>query len=288
MSKILTIPSDIEEIKKTKSHVDGFIIGIKDMCVNTNFELSIDELALLNEFKDKHVFININKNLHNSDLEIVKKILIELDKYDIKGVLYCDIAVLNIYNSLNLTYDLVWSQEHLTTNYNTINYWNSFGVNYAYLSSDITEEEIIAISKMSNAKLMVNLFGYLPMFVSKRHIVKNYLEYFNLKNESSVNYMEKEEKIYPIIDNNVGTMVYSCNILNGIKSKLKINVEYIVLNSFDIELDKFISVVDMFKTVDKDNVEKYNDKINNMFPNVDYGFLNTKTIYKVKKNEKKA
>ena len=30
------------------------------------------------------------------------------------------------------------------------------------------------------------------------------------------------------------------------------------------------------------------EKINNMFSNVDNGFLNTKTIYKVKKDEKKA
>ena len=162
------------------------------------------------------------------------------------------------------------------------------GAKYAYISSDITEEEIIKITENSKSKLLVTLFGYLPMFVSKRHIVKNYLEYFNLEDGSSVNYIEKEDKTYRIIDNKVGTQVYSTNILNGIKSSLNINVDYIILNSFGIELDKFISVIEMFKTVNKDNVEEYNDKINNMFTNVDYGFLNTKTIYRVKKNDKKA
>ena len=195
-------------------------------------------------------------------------------------------AILNIYNSLDLNYDLVWSQEHLTTNYNTINFWNSFGAKYTYISSDITEEEIIEISKKSNSKLMVTLFGYLPMFVSKRHIVKNYLEYFDLNDNSKINYMEKEGKTYPIIDNNIGTQVYSNNILNGIKFKLNLDVEYIILNSFNIDLDKFISIIDMFKTVKKDNVVEYNDKINNMFTNIDEGFLNTKTIYRVKKNDK--
>ena len=224
--------------------------------------------------------------MHNKDLDLVKEILINLNNYNIKGVLYYDVGILNIYKSLDLNYDLVWSQEHLSTNYNTINYWNSFGVNYAYISSDITEEEIIKIAENSKAKLMVNLFGYLPMFVSKRHIVKNYLEYFKLNDDSSVNYMEKEGKIYPIIDNNVGTQVYSNNILNGIKSSLNINLDYIVLNSFNIELDKFIDVIRYFKSVNKDNVDEYNEKINNMFANVDNGFLNTKTIYRVKKNEK--
>ena len=61
-----------------------------------------------------------------------------------------------------------------------------------------------------------------------------------------------------------------------------------VLNSFGIELDKFMSIIEMFKTVNKDNVEEYNEKINSMFTNVDYGFLNTKTLYRVNKNDKKA
>lgn len=286
MSKILTIPSSFEEIEKTKEKTDGFIIGIKDMCVNTNLLIGIEELDLLNKFNDKDIFISLNKNMHNKDLNIVKEILLKLNEYNIKGVLYYDVGILNIYNSLDLKYDLVWSQEHLTTNYNTINFWNSFGAKYAYISSDITEEEIIEISKKSNSKLMVTLFGYLPMFVSKRHIVKNYLEYFDLNDNSKINYMEKEGKTYPIIDNNIGTQVYSNNILNGIKFKLNIEVEYIILNSFNIDLDKFISIIDMFKMVNKDNAVEYNDKINNMFTNIDEGFLNTKTIYRVKKNDK--
>lgn len=286
MSKIITIPTNIDEINKIKDMVDGFIIGIKDMCVNTNMVLNIDELYILNDFNSKDIFISINKNLHNKDLITLEKILIELNKYDIKGVIYYDVAVLSIYKKLNLNYDLIWAQEHAATNYHSINYWNSFGVKYTYLSSDITEEDIIKISEESKSKLLVNLFGYLPMFVSKRHIVKNYLDYFNLKDNSNINYIEKEDKVYPIIDNNIGTSVYSANILNGIKSYLNINVEYAVLNSFDIELEKFIEIIKLFKSVNKDNVLEYEDKINNMFSNTDRGFLDKKTIYRVKKYEK--
>ena len=203
MSRILTIPSSLNEMEKTIDLVDGFIIGIKDMCVNTNFCIDIEKLDLLDKLKDKDIFISLNKNMHNKDLEVVREVLIKLNNYNIKGVLYYDIGVLNIYNKLDLNYDLVWSQEHLTTNYNTINYWNSKGSKYAYISSDITEEEIIKITEKSKSKLLVTLFGYLPMFVSKRHIVKNYLEYFKLNDESNINYMEKEDKTYPIIYNKV-------------------------------------------------------------------------------------
>ncbi|MBQ9072557.1 MAG: U32 family peptidase [Bacilli bacterium] len=284
MSKIITIPSSIEEIEKTKHLVDGFIIGIKDMSVNTN--MLLEDLSILDSLRDKDIFISINKNMHNGDLPIVEKLLNELNNYDIKGVMYYDVAVLSIYKKLDLNYDLVWAQEHASTNYNTINYWNSFDVKYTYISNDITEEDVVTISKNCKAKLMVNLFGYLPMFVSKRHIVKNYLEYFDLKDESSVNYIEKEDKIYPIIDNNIGTSVFSSNILNGIKSYLNLDIEYTVLNSFGIELDKFIEVINLFKSVNKDNVLEYEEKINNMFSNVDRGFLDKKTIYRVKKYDK--
>ena len=119
--KLITLPSSIDEIEKTRDLVDGFIIGIKDMCVNTNF--CIDDLSILSNLKDKDIFISLNKNMHNSDLVKVESILLELNNYPIKGVLFYDIGVLNIYNRLNLNYDLVWTQEHLTTNFNTINYW---------------------------------------------------------------------------------------------------------------------------------------------------------------------
>lgn len=282
--KLITLPSSIDEINKTRNLVDGFIIGIKDMCVNTNF--CIDDLSILSSLEGKDIFISLNKNMHNGDLKKVESILLELNNYHIKGVLFYDIGVLNIYNRLSLNYDLVWSQEHLTTNYNTINYWYKKGAKYALVSSDITYEEIKEIEDNAKSTLMVNLFGYLPMFVSKRHIVRNYLNQFSLSDMSSINYMEKEGNTYPIIDNNVGTFCYSAYILNGIRYSLKLNIPYIILNSFDIDTDKFISVIDMFKSVDESNIDEYEEKINKMFGNTNYGFLDTKTIYRVKKNEK--
>ena len=70
--KLLSLPSSIDEINKTKNLVDGFIIGIKDMCVNTNF--CIDNLSMLNDLKDKDIFISLNKNMHNGDLPKVETI----------------------------------------------------------------------------------------------------------------------------------------------------------------------------------------------------------------------
>lgn len=159
MKKNLVMPSNFEEVKQLKNLVDGFIIGIKDMCINMNLCIELSELDLLNEINNKEIFISLNKNMHNCDLNPLKNILLQLNNYNIKGVLYYDVAVLNIYNSLNLNYELVWAQEHSSTNYMTINYWNSKGAKYAYLSNDITKEEIDNIIKFSESKLMLTLFG---------------------------------------------------------------------------------------------------------------------------------
>ena len=196
---------------------------------------------------------------------------------------------INLKAQLHLNYDLVWTQEHLTTNYETINYWHEFGVNYTFVSSDITVSEIIDIKKSTNVKLMTMIFGYLPMFVSKRHIVKNYLNYFNLKDLSHVNYIEKEGKEYPIIDSDIATTVFSSNVLNGIRAYCllkKSGMDYIVFNGFNIEDSVFVSVIDIYNNLSQENIENSYDDISGMISNIDEGFMYQETISRVKKNEK--
>lgn len=281
MKKIILI-DNLVQLNSTLEFTDAYLIGIKDMCVNTLFSVDLDELKdISNKLKkeNKELFILINKNLHNNDIEALKEILINLNKLDIKGLFYSDVAVIQLKEELSLNYDLVWAAEHATTNYNTINYWYNFGAKYTFISSDITYDNIIEIKKNTNSKLIVPIFGYLPMFVSRRHIVKNYLDYFKLKDNSKINYIEKEDKIYPIVDNKLGTFVYSNNILNGVnyyKNLEKENIDYALFNGFNIDTEDLIEVLKIYS-------EKSNKDINSLFKNLDEGFLNKETIYRVKK-----
>lgn len=283
MSKILIIPSD----NNLNNESDGYIIGLKSLSVNMPVYFELDELVeFIKKIKDNNqeVFISLNKNMHNGDLKYLEEVMQTLNGLNIDGVLYYDIGVVNIWKRLKLDYELVWAQEHLTTNYLTCNYWYDKGVKYAYLASEITTDEILEIKENTEMKLMIPIFGYLPMFVSKRHAVKNYLDYFNLKDNSDINYITKESKVYPIVDDENGTTVYSSSILNGIGETLKlINIDYLVLNSFNIG-DNFKKVVKMFKNVDEKNIDEYTNKLDQLF-NSDRGFLYSRTIYKVKNNE---
>ena len=221
--------------------------------------------------------------MHSNDLKLLEETLIELSKLNIKGIFFYDIGVLNIVKRLNLNIPLVWAQEHMTTNYETINFWYNEKVEYTQISEEIKEEEIINIKHNTKSKLIVPILGYFPMFVSRRHLKQNYLKQFSLKDESKINYIEKEGKIYPIVDEKV-TTVYTSSYLNGIKEYLnfkKENIEYVLINGFLLKEED--RIINMFKTVTKENVEEYNKEISNILDNnIDTFFLHKDTIYKVK------
>ena len=72
-------------------------------------------------------------------------ILVQLDKMNITGVFFYDLAVLELKRELNLNIDLVWNQTHMVNNYKTCNYYYSKGVKYALLGKEITLDEILEI-----------------------------------------------------------------------------------------------------------------------------------------------
>ena len=278
---ILIMPDNINQIEDNSKYYDGVILSIDKFSVNSRYTLSINEIKeIIKIIPDKEVFISINKNIENNELDELESILLGLNDLNIKGVLYSDVALVTYKDKLN--YDLVWAQEHLVTNYETINYWHDLGVNYAYLSSDLNINEISIITKNTDVKLMTNIFGYQSMFVSKRHIVKNYLNNFNIKDNSKIKKKKKEGKTYPIIDSNY-TYVFANNIFNGIKEYYNMDVEYYVVNGFLIDNEKLAKVLTIIGNITKENVEDSSLQVMDIFTNIDTGFLYKDVVSKVKK-----
>ncbi len=269
--KVLVIPSNLNQTKLG----EGVIIGIDGLSINYPCYFKVKDIAKIKN----DVFVSLNKNIHNKDLEYLKEVLIELKNYNIKGLMFYDLSILNLAKKLNLNYDLIWHQEHMTNNYLTVNFYNSLGVVGSYISSDITLREMLEIKKNTKSKLFVNAFGYLPMFASYRHLVDNYIDTFSLKKKKNLT-MSKEGKTYDIVDDKLGTVVYTSFILNGLQECLELNYDYIVLNSFNIS--NFKEVVNLFMTVNKNNVLNYDLILNKMFNNLGKGFFYEDTVYKVK------
>ena len=283
----LLISVNDKELSKYLNFTDSFIIGLKDYSVNY-YELSIEEIEkLLKKYNDINLFISINKNIFNKDLESLEEYLIKLDKLKIKGVLFYDLSILAIVKRLNLNIPLVYHQGHLVTNYNICNFYKSLGCEYAYLSTEITADEMKEICLKCDLKLMAYFIGHPIISHSKRKLISNYYKHIKKDNKNNINIIHEQNKDtkYYIKENKLGTDILTYDILNGTEAfiYLKDKIEYSVLDNNLIDDDLFIKILSLYKDY-LDNKISDHKLINEMKKLIgsDSGFFYKKTIYRVK------
>ena len=282
MTKLVTIVKDKKQIKELINYSDAFIIGIKDLSVNMPCYFEIEELKEINEYlkeNNKELFVSLNKNFHTIELDKLKEVLFLIENLDVKGILYYDVCLVNLKQELNLKTDLVWNQEHSTTNYATANFWYEHGVKYMNVSHEITLKEIEEINENTEIELMVNILGYIPMFTSERKLISNYKEKFNLNPNTNKYYLHKENNIYNLVEDKNVTTMYSSGILNAYNEYLilKDKINYFILNSFEIDNDIFKEII---KGIKEENITE--ESIDKLLLNTTKSFLHTETIYRVK------
>ena len=271
MKKILVIPNkdNLEEL--LNSNIDGLLLPIKDLSCNYDKYFTIEEIKKILNKTSKEINIIINKIMHNKDLDNLERTITSLNKLNINKILFYDLSVMNICNRLNIKKDLVVYQEHLNASTYTNNFYNKRGVKYSLITNDITIDEINEISK--NNKLMLISYGYLPIFYSRRYLISNYLEYIKKDKTSDIYYIHHQDKSYPIKEEDEGCVIYTHKPINLINEIDNINVDYLILNSFNIDNDTFFKVLDDYLNNRKNNEDNY------------LGFLKEKTVYKVEDYE---
>ena len=248
--------------------IDGVILYIDKLSVNSNYYVDISILDEI-DFKDKEIFLCMNKIMHNSDLEYLRSVINKIKDMDIK-ILFYDMSVYNICLDLGICDKLVIYQEHLNASINSNNFYYDLGIKGSFITNDITYEELMEIKNNTKMKLMFLGYGYQPIFYSRRYLVSNYLKYID--NDKGNNYQIISDNLvkYPIIEEEYGTTIYTPNEINLINylSDLE-SIDYIVMNSVNMDSDKFNLMVDKF--INREKVE-----------NAYLGFFKIKTIYKVK------
>lgn len=269
MSKIIVIPSSLDHMYELTSYnIDGFIIPIKNLSANQSFEVDYKDLELvIDKIKNKEVILLINKMMHSSDIELLRKVLKKTSTLKVDKIMYYDNSVYMLSQELKLNIPLVIYQDHLNLSILSNKFYNDMGINYAYISSDITKEEIRDIKLNTKSKLFITAYGYVPIFYSRRYLLSNYFEYIDKSYKKDVFYLDNE---YPIKESDFGTIIYSNKIINLINELDKLDfIDYIVMDSFNIDRQEFNEMVNKF--INKDKVE-----------DTYTGFLDKKTIYKVK------
>ena len=269
------------------NYTNSFIIGLKDFSINYQ-EYTKEEIKKLKEdYPNIELFVSINKNIFNSDLKALEDNLDYLDKLDIAGILFYDLSILSIVNKKKLSLPLVWSQEHMTTNYNTCNYYYNKGCKYVNLSSEITVSEIKEIKEKTKIKLISYFFGYPDVSFSKRKLLTNYFLYNNKeKNKDWYTISSDDDNKYFIKENNLGTRILYGKVMNGIKPfyELMDTVDYGILNEELMDHNVFIKGLSIFSKLNNHEIslDEANKEIIDLVQSEDTVFYYKKTIYKVK------
>lgn len=288
----LLVSLNSKEVDDYLDYTNSFIIGLKDYSINY-LEFTLEEIKnLIEKHPNIELFISINKNIFNDEVAILENILAELSRLSIKGILFYDLAILSLSKRLALEIPLCWHQTHMVTNFNTCNYYFNKGCQYAYLSSEITKDEMQEISEHSKMSLMALFMGHPIVSHSRRSLLSNYFKNYQylqekkdylIKSNDSANYYVKET--------NNGTSIIYGNIVNGSKyiPSLKEKITYGVLDEQYIDHELFLRILNLYKKLNDENNQEKTEVILAEITNLigdDTGFFDKKTIYKVKKNEK--
>lgn len=304
MTELLVLPINKKMVDDIVDVADGVILSPRELSVNVPYQFFYDDvIALTRQLKreNKKVFINLNKNFNDDDLRRLKIFLLKIKQHltgMVDGIFYYDIALVHLKEKYDLPFELVWAQEHMTNNYLTCNYWYSKGVKYAQLSNELMLSEIKEIHEHTDMQLVYQVFGYIPMFTSKRPLLSNYIDTYQLYRQGKDYNLYKEEKYYPIVENRDGTVLYTPYMLNALEEYMELRdsgvLRYAILNGYLLKHNVFKRIVGIFHGVNEKNLKELSLEIDQLCKyRTDKGFLYKETVYKVKdygkeKNSEKA
>ncbi len=275
-----------KNIEEYVDKCDALLLGIRKFSVMNMVSFTVDEIKdIVLKYPQLEIFVKMDKNIFNEEIEEVRKCLTELNDIPIRGVFFYDLALLELKDELSLSFDLVWSQTHMVTNYRTCEYYYQKGVSYALLSKEITLDEIGEISKKSSVQTIVEVVSLPSVGFSRRKLVHNYYEYYQEQGTSSLTVLEKvTNKKYLVKEEEAGTGFLLDEVLNGtsvISSLYQAGVDYVLFREEGIP--SFLELISDTKKYislgcsDTSYVEKYKKLGDNT------GFFFKKTIYRVKK-----
>ena len=281
MSKIIVTPKNEKHLNKLlDDKIDTVLLSIENLSINSEYYISLNKLReILPKIKEKNkeVFISVNKIMHNYDLEELKICMQTLKELNVDKILFYDLSILSIADKLNITNKLVIYNEHSNASINSHKFYQSYGVDESLITSDITLEEINEIKKQTGIKLIVPVYGHIPIMYSRRYLLTNYFNHIKKQMTSPYYYFKQNEDKYIIKEEPYGTGIYSGKIINLDEEykKYQNTFDYIILYSNFIDASIY------------DNTIKHYLNINELdkFDNSYKGFAYTKTTYKVKKDE---
>lgn len=275
-----------KEISNYIDSCDALLLGLENFSVLNSVTFSLAEIEeIINKYPEIEIFVKMDKNIFNKEIDDLRRVLLELEQMSICGVFFYDLAILELKQELSLSLDLVWSQTHMVTNTRTCDYYFHQGVHYALLSKEITLDEIVSIAKESSISTIVEVVSLPSVGYSRRRLVHNYYEDLGENGSSTLSVLEKiTNKNYLVKEEENGTGFLLDEVLNGtsvISSLYQADVDYVLFREEGIP--SFLELLHDTKKyiVDGCSDASYIEKYKKLGDST--GFFFKKTIYRVKK-----
>ena len=253
--------NDINDIKEYKEvGITTFVFALRDYSIGYEKYFDIEEINDIKENK----YVIINRLLNTKDIESIKKIL---PKLNVNGYIFEDIGLINVFKELNISGTKILYMNHFNNNSLSINYWLDY-VDSVFVGNELTYDEYKVITSKVNKPIVLNIFGYNQAMYSRRLLLSNYYKKYNHDIKRSGHIKDQNSDIsYNIKEEDLGTIIYSNKIFDGRRLLDLDNVLYYYLNT------SFITKNIVFDFINNKEIDK------------DYGFLDKKTIYKLKEKK---
>lgn len=284
--KYLVTLNKLNNIEKL-SHADGFILGLKKYSTGITNLFTLKEVEkAINYCKknNKELFLNLNSLYNDNELNKVLKLLKKLDLENINGLIISNIGLIYELSKINVKTKLIYNPETLLTNKYDFNLLKNDNIYGAFISKEISLNDILKITKNKKIKTFLYGHGYLSMFYSKRKLITNFYDKYKLKKESNSNIYEIIEQKRPlekmkVLEDEFGFHIYRSNVLNSFKviDKLREGLDYFIIDSIFTDDKYSFEILNLYKN--GYNLEKINNLKKEYNQKWDDGFYFINTFY---------
>lgn len=276
--KLLGVIRDNNCLEYLDNGLDGMILPLESFSVDYFKYYSISDIKEYRKNTDKLLYVVINKMIFNNELDNLLNVLKKLENIKVDGVFFYDLAILNLVKKNKININLIYNGTHMVTNSDTINLYYDLGVKGAYLSNEITKDEVLNIRSNTKSDLFILLLGNPVVAMSRRNLLTSYFDNKNKSKSEIITIKEPKSGQEFLVkeDNNGTTFFYNrrLNLSNVYKELVDSGINYGIIEQGDYSSDEYKELINAFASFDKQKIDE--------LAGHNRGFLYRETIYKVK------
>lgn len=238
MIELLSPAGDAEKMKIAFLYgADAIYIGGQNYSLRANAKnFTLEEIKETVKYAhnlNKKVYVTVNIVFHDEDFQGLEDYLKYLDSVNVDAIIVSDIAVLNLWQKLNLKMELHVSTQASTLNKETALFYKELGATRVVLARECLKDNIKEIKDYTSLELEAFIHGAMCTSISGRCIMSNYATNRDANRGGCAQICRwnfTAESNDQIITNNFQICPKDLNMIPNIKEMIEVGV-----NSFKVE-----------------------------------------------------